>query len=229
MIKAASNQATAQPVRMAVYTRKSTDENLDAEMNSLEVQREAAESYIASQRNEGWVCLPQRYDDGGFSGGNTDRPAFKRLMADIEKGLVDGVVVYKLDRLSRSIMDFAGMMEVFNRRGIALVSVTQQFNTTTSMGRLIVHILLSFAQFEREQITERIRDKMSACRRRGKWVGGTVPLGYAVAPGGGRLVIEPDAAERVQSIFGLYLEHGSLMAVVDELRRREWSTVCRPR
>ncbi len=196
MIRSATATPGAKPpIRMAIYTRKSTDENLDDEMNSLEVQRETAEAYIASQKAEGWVALPQRYDDGNCSGGNTDRPAFKRLMADIEAGRVDGIVVYKLDRLSRSILDFAKMMEVFDARGIALVSVTQQFNTSTSLGRLIVHILLSFAQFEREQIAERIRDKMAACRRRGKWVGGSVPLGYAVAPGGGRLVVDEDAAE----------------------------------
>ena len=166
------------PVRCAIYTRKSTEEGLEQEFNSLDAQREAAEAYIASQQHEGWVCLPDRYDDGGFTGGNMDRPAFQRLLADIEAGKVDCVVVYKVDRLSRSLLDFARIMEMFERHQVSFVSVTQQFNTTTSMGRLTLNILLSFAQFEREIISERTRDKIAAARRKGKWTGGRPVLGY---------------------------------------------------
>ena len=164
----------------AVYTRKSTEEGLDQEFNSLDAQRESAEAYIASQQNEGWGCLPDFYDDGGFTGGNMDRPALHRLMTDIEAGKIDCVVVYKVDRLSRSLLDFARIMEVFDRHKVAFVSVTQQFNTATSMGRLVLNVLLSFAQFEREIIGERIRDKIAAQRRKGKWTGGTPVLGYDV-------------------------------------------------
>ena len=154
-------------IRCAIYTRKSTEEGLEQDFNSLDAQREAGEAYIASQRNEGWECLSNRYDDGGFSGGNVDRPAFQRLMADVEAGKVDCIVVYKIDRLSRSLMDFARIMETLERCGVSLVSVTQQFNTTSSMGRLTLNILLSFAQFEREIISERTREKMAAARRSG--------------------------------------------------------------
>ena len=172
-----------QPVRKlrcAVYTRKSTEEGLEQEFNSLHAQREACEAYIASQRSEGWVLVRERYDDGGFSGGTLERPALQRLLADIEDGLVDVVVVYKIDRLSRSLMDFSKLVEVFDRDGVTFVSVTQSFNTTTSMGRLTLNILLSFAQFEREVIGERIRDKIAASRQKGMWMGGYVPLGYDV-------------------------------------------------
>ena len=158
--------------RCAIYTRKSTEEGLEQEFNSLDAQREACEAFVASQRGEGWELLPDRYDDGGYSGGNTDRPALKRLMADVEAGRVQVVVVYKLDRLSRSLLDFTKLMEVFDARKVAFVSITQKFDTSSSMGRLMLHILLSFAQFEREMIAERTRDKMSAARRKGKWVGG---------------------------------------------------------
>jgi site-specific DNA recombinase len=154
-------------LKCAVYTRKSTEEGLDQDFNSLDAQRESAEAYIKSQENEGWVCLPDRYDDGGFTGGNMDRPALKALIRDIEAGKVDCVVVYKVDRLSRSLLDFAKMLEVFERKNVAFVSVTQQFNTTNSMGRLMLNVLLSFAQFEREIISERTRDKMAAARRKG--------------------------------------------------------------
>jgi len=210
--------------RCAVYTRKSSDEGLRQDFNSLDAQREAAEAYIASQKAEGWVCLPDRYDDGGFTGGNMERPGLQRLVADIDAGKVDCVVVYKVDRLSRSLMDFAKIVETFERHNVSFVSVTQHFNTTSSMGRLTLNILLSFAQFEREIIGERIRDKIAASRQRGKWTGGTPILGYDVdrTSGGPRLVINPDEASRVCQIFELYLERGSLLPVVAELERRDW-------
>ena len=157
--------------RCAVYTRKSTDEGLEKEFNSLDAQRESCEAYIASQRSEGWVLVHDRYDDGGVSGGTLERPALKRLLADIEAGLVDVVVVYKIDRLSRSLMDFAKLVQIFDQNEVTFVSVTQSFNTTTSMGRLTLNILLSFAQFEREVIGERVRDKIAASRARGMWMG----------------------------------------------------------
>jgi site-specific DNA recombinase len=159
-------------VRCAIYTRKSSEEGLDQNFNSLDAQRESAEMYIASQRHEGWVCSPDRYDDGGFTGGNMDRPALARLLADIAARKIQAVVVYKVDRLSRSLLDFAKMMETFDKYHVAFVSVTQQFNTGTSMGRLVLNVLLSFAQFEREIISERTRDKIAATRRKGKWTGG---------------------------------------------------------
>jgi site-specific DNA recombinase len=211
-------------VRCAIYTRKSTDEGLSQEFNSLDAQREAAEAYIASQRHEGWLLVPDQYNDGGFSGANMERPALQRLLADIDVGRVDCVMVYKVDRLSRSLLDFARIMETFDKRGVSFVSVTQQFNTTASLGRLTLNILLSFAQFEREMIAERTRDKMSAARRKGKWVGGIPVLGYDVDPKGGRLVINQDEAKQVCSIFSLYLEHRSLIPTVRELNRRGWST-----
>jgi site-specific DNA recombinase len=180
-MKQARSQAKVTPkMRCAVYTRKSSEEGLDMEFNSLDAQREACEAYIASQKPEGWVLVHDRYDDGGVSGGTLERPALKRLLADIERGQVDVVVVYKIDRLSRSLMDFAKLVEVFERRNVTFVSVTQSFNTTTSMGRLTLNILLSFAQFEREVIGERIRDKFAASRKKGMWMGGFVPLGYRV-------------------------------------------------
>jgi len=211
-------------IRCAIYTRKSTEEGLDQEFNSLDTQREAGEAYIASQRQVGWRLLAQRYDDGGFSGGTLDRPALQRLLADVEAHQVDCVVVYKVDRLSRSLLDFARLMDRFDQRSVSFVSVTQQFNTTTSLGRLTLNILLSFAQFEREIISERTRDKMSAARRKGKWVGGTPLLGYDVDPGGGRLVVNPKEAQRVREIFELYRRHRSLHTVVAELARRGWTT-----
>jgi len=209
-------------VRCAIYTRKSTDEGLDQDFNSLDAQRESAEAYILSHKHEGWVCLPERYDDGGFTGGNMERPALKRLLADVEAGEIDCVVVYKVDRLSRSLLDFARIMETFEKHGVSFVSVTQQFNTTNSMGRLTMNILLSFAQFEREIIAERTRDKMSAARRKGKWMGGGLVLGYDVAPRGGRLVVNEEEAAQVRAIYELYLEHRSLIPVVRELDRRGW-------
>ena len=174
-------KATSKPaVRCAIYTRKSCEEGLELEFNSLHAQRESAEAFIKSQQNEGWTCNPEQYDDGGFSGGSLDRPALNRLLADIEAGKVDCVVVYKVDRLSRSLMDFSRIMETFDKFNASFVSVTQQFNTTHSMGRLTLNILLSFAQFEREIIGERIRDKIAAQRRKGKWAGGHPVLGYDV-------------------------------------------------
>ena len=164
--------AASKAIRCAVYTRKSSEEGLEKEFNSLDAQRESGEAYIRSQIGEGWVLLPDRYDDGGFTGGNMDRPAVKRLMADIAAGKVDVVVVYKVDRLSRSLLDFARMMQAFDEHKVSFVSVTQQFNTASSMGRLVLNVLLSFAQFEREIISERTRDKIAATRRKGKWSGG---------------------------------------------------------
>ena len=161
----------APKVRCAIYTRKSTSEGLDSDFNTLDAQREAAEYFIRAMAGEGWEALPHRYDDGGFTGANTDRPALKRLLADIEAGAVDCVVVYKVDRLSRSLMDFAKLLALFDQKDVTFVSTTQNFNTTNSMGRLTLNILLSFAQFEREMIAERTRDKMAAARKRGKWLG----------------------------------------------------------
>ncbi len=194
-------------LRCAVYTRKSSEEGLDMEFNSLDAQREACEAYVASQKPEGWVLVPGRYDDGGFSGGTLERPALKRLLADIEDGRVDVVVVYKIDRLSRSLMDFAKLVEVFDRNGVTFVSVTQSFNTTTSMGRLTLNILLSFAQFEREVIGERIRDKFAASRKKGMWMGGHPPLGYDVRDR--KLVVNAAEAATVRMIFERFLTVGS--------------------
>ena len=216
--------AASQPVTMrcAIYTRKSTQEGLEQEFNSLDAQREAGEAFVASQRHEGWVVLPDRYDDGGFTGGNVDRPALKRLLSDIQAGGIDCVVVYKVDRLSRSLLDFARIMEVFDEHHVSFVSVTQQFNTSTSMGRLMLNVLLSFAQFEREIIAERTRDKMSAARRKGKWTGGVPVLGYDLCDR--RLLVNDDEADQLRAIFELYLERMSLLAAVKELDRRGWRT-----
>jgi DNA invertase Pin-like site-specific DNA recombinase len=220
-MKARSSASTVMPaatkkLRCAVYTRKSTDEGLDKEFNTLDAQREACEAYIASQRAEGWVLVRDRYDDGGFSGGTLERPALKRLLYDIEAGLVDVIVVYKIDRLSRSLMDFAKLVEVMDAHGVTFVSVTQSFNTTTSMGRLTLNILLSFAQFEREVIGERIRDKFAASRARGMWMGGKVPLGYYVRDR--KLVPNEDEAARVRRVFVLFVETGSGIETVRRLQ-----------
>ncbi len=209
-------------VRCAIYTRKSTEEGLEQSFNTLDAQREAGEAFVNAQRHEGWVVLPQKYDDGGYTGANMDRPALKRLLADVESGVANCVVVYKVDRLTRSLLDFAKIMEVLDKCGATFVSVTQQFNTTSSLGRLTLNILLSFAQFEREMISERTRDKMGAARRKGKWVGGNPILGYDVAPQGGALVVNQEEAQRTREIFALYLEMGSLIPVVEELDRRGW-------
>jgi len=209
-------------VRCAIYTRKSTEEGLEQEFNTLDAQRDAAEAFIRSQRGEGWVALEEHYDDGGFTGANMDRPALQKLLQDVRDGLVDCVMVYKVDRLTRSLLDFARIMEVLDKHGVSFVSVTQQFNTTSSLGRLTLNILLSFAQFEREMIAERTRDKMSAARRKGRWIGGIPMLGYDISERGGALVVNENEAARVRAIFNLYLEHGSLIPVVQELNRRGW-------
>jgi len=194
-------------LRCAVYTRKSSEEGLEQEFNSLDAQRDSCEAYIASQKSEGWVLVPDRYDDGGISGATLERPALKRLLTDIEAGRVDVIVVYKIDRLSRALMDFAKLVEVFDRHSVTFVSVTQSFNTTTSMGRLTLNILLSFAQFEREVIGERIRDKFAASRKRGMWMGGFVPLGYEVKER--KLIINEAEAATVRMIFDRFLKVGS--------------------
>jgi DNA invertase Pin-like site-specific DNA recombinase len=204
---AASGKPIVRKVRCAVYTRKSSEEGLDQEFNSLDAQREACEAYVASQRAEGWLLLQDRYDDGGVSGGTLERPALKRLIVDMEAGMVDVVVVYKIDRLSRSLMDFAKLVEVFDAQNVTFVSVTQSFNTTTSMGRLTLNILLSFAQFEREVIGERIRDKFAASRARGMWMGGWAPLGYDVKDR--KLVVNEAEANTVRMIFERFARIGS--------------------
>jgi site-specific DNA recombinase len=220
----ANGTPTARTIRCAIYTRKSTEEGLDQDFNSLEAQRAAAEAYIASQHQEGWLCLPARYDDGGYSGGTLDRPALQRLRADLATGQIDCVLTYKVDRLSRSLLDFAALMACLDEHHVAFVSVTQQFNTATSMGRLILNVLLSFAQFERELIAERTRDKIAAARRQGKWVGGMPLLGYDVDPHGSKLRVNAEEAERVRAIFALYLHYGALPPVLQELQRRGWRT-----
>jgi site-specific DNA recombinase len=203
-------------VRCAVYTRKSSEEGLEQEFNSLDAQREACEAYIASQKPEGWVLVPDRYDDGGISGATLERPALQRLLADIEARRVDVVVVYKIDRLSRALMDFAKLVEVFDRNSVTFVSVTQSFNTTTSMGRLTLNILLSFAQFEREVIGERIRDKFAASRKKGMWMGGFVPLGYDVKDR--KLIVNQADAKKVRMIFERFIKIGSATTLVRTLR-----------
>ncbi|HRK98460.1 MAG TPA: recombinase family protein [Alphaproteobacteria bacterium] len=208
--------------RCAIYTRKSTEEGLDQDFNSLDAQREAAEHHIRAQAHEGWVLIPQRYDDGGFSGGSMERPAVRRLIHDIENGLIDVVVVYKIDRLSRSMADFMKFMELFDKRKVSFVSVTQHFNTDTSMGRLTLNILQSFAQFEREMTAERIRDKFAASKRKGMWMGGVPPLGYNVR--NRKLEINPQEAEIVQYIFHRYIEMGSTTILVKELAEKGYTT-----
>ena len=202
-------------VRCAVYTRKSTEEGLEHEFNTLHAQREACAAFILSQKHEGWQLLPEFYDDGGYSGGNMERPGLKQLMADVESGRVDVIVVYKVDRLSRSLADFAKIVEVLDRVGASFVSVTQAFNTTTSMGRLTLNVLLSFAQFEREVTGERIRDKVAASKKKGMWMGGPVPLGYDVKDR--KLVLNPAEAATVRQIFERYAALGSGPQLVDEL------------
>ena len=209
------SQRPVRKLRCAAYTRKSSEEGLELEFNSLHAQREAALAYIASQRSEGWIALPDHYDDGGISGGTLERPALQRLLRDIEAGMVDVVVVYKIDRLSRSLTDFARLVDVFERHNVTFVSVTQQFNTTTSMGRLTLNVLLSFAQFEREVIGERIRDKFAASRKKGMWMGGWPPLGYEV--GDRRLVVIEREVALVRRIFDRFAKTGSALAVAREL------------
>jgi DNA invertase Pin-like site-specific DNA recombinase len=204
--------------RCAVYTRKSTEHNLDLEFNSLDAQREACEAYIKSQAHEGWRLLADRYDDGGLSGASLERPALQTLLSDIRAGRIDIVVVYKVDRLTRSLADFAKLVELFDQHAVSFVSITQSFNTTSSMGRLTLNVLLSFAQFEREVIGERVRDKIAASKRKGIWVGGPVPLGYRVADK--KVVVVPVEEAAVRTIFSRYLELGSIGALLEDLDRR---------
>jgi site-specific DNA recombinase len=216
-------QRTERPtIRCAIYTRKSSEEGLEQEFNSLDAQRASAEAYIASQKAEGWACLPDRYDDGGYTGGNMERPALTRLLDDIRVGKVDCVVVYKVDRLSRSLMDFARMMGEFEKFKVSFVSVTQQFNTTHSMGRLTLNILLSFAQFERELVSERTRDKIALARQRGKYAGGRPVLGYDAVDT--RLVVNEEEACRVREIFATYLRTESIGRTVAEANAKGWTT-----
>ena len=202
-------------LRCAIYTRKSTEDGLEQEFNSLDAQREACAALVTSQTGLGWKPVPERYDDGGISGGTMERPALQRLLVDIGDGKIDVVVVYKIDRLTRSLMDFARMVEIFDANNVSFVSVTQQFNTTTSMGRLTLNVLLSFAQFEREVTAERIRDKIAASKKKGMWMGGTIPFGYRVE--NRKLIIDEAAAAEVRTLFGRYLELGSVPALVREL------------
>ena len=220
-----SNKHPAKPeirktYRCAIYTRKSTEEGLEQEFNSLDAQREAGELYIKSQKHEGWECLDTKYDDGGFTGANMERPGLRRLLADIAAGKIDCVVVYKVDRLSRSLLDFARIIEIFDRHQVTFVSVTQSFNTASSMGRLTLNVLLSFAQFERDMISERTRDKMRAARRKRRWIGGKPILGYNVE--NTKLVVEPLESLRVKQIFDLYLEMKSTLQVARVLNERGW-------
>ena len=204
--------------RCAIYTRKSTEYNLELAFNSLDAQREACEAYIKSQAHEGWRLIPGRYDDGAFSGASLDRPALQQLLADVRAGKIDIVLVYKVDRLTRSLADFAKLIELFDAHGVSFVSVTQSFNTSSSMGRLTLNVLLSFAQFERELIGERVRDKIAASKRKGLWVGGPVPLGYAAVDK--KILVVPAEAAAVRTIFARYLELGSVRALAEDLDRR---------
>lgn len=212
-------------VRCAIYTRVSTEQGLDQDFNSLDAQYEASQAYIRSQAHAGWSLIRTKYDDGGFSGGNTDRPALQQLLQDIRTNRIDVIVVYKVDRLTRSLADFAKLVELFDQHNVSFVSVTQQFNTTTSMGRLTLNVLLSFAQFEREVTSERIRDKVAASKRKGIWVGGRTPIGYAVKDRK-VIVVEPEA-ETVRTIFRLYLKLGSIGVLLEELRKRQIVTTVR--
>jgi DNA invertase Pin-like site-specific DNA recombinase len=209
---------TSKSVRCAVYTRVSTDQGLEQDFNSLDAQYDSSQAYIRSQAHAGWTLLRGKYDDGGFSGGNTERPALQRLLQDVRAGKVDVIVVYKVDRLTRSLADFAKLVELFDQHNVSFVSVTQQFNTTTSMGRLTLNVLLSFAQFEREVTSERIRDKIAASKRKGLWVGGMVPLGYDAKDR--KITVNEAEAERVRTIFRSYLNFGSLNLLMTELRQR---------
>ena len=222
MTKPPDKLKVVRKLRCAIYTRKSSEEGLEQEFNSLHAQREACEAYIASQRSEGWVLVRDQYDDGGISGGTLDRSGLQLLLEDIEDGLADVVVVYKIDRLSRSLADFAKLVEVFDRNGVTFVSVTQSFNTTTSMGRLTLNILLSFAQFEREVTAERIRDKIAASRRKGMWMGGVPPYGYRVE--NRKLLVDEESAGHVRWIFARFLEIGSATELAREVGARSIRT-----
>jgi len=216
---------SVKPVRCAVYTRVSTEHGLDQEFNSLDAQHDAASAYIKSQARAGWTLIRSRYDDGGYSGGSTDRPDLQRLLDDVRARKIDVIVVYKVDRLTRSLADFAKLVELFDAPGVSFVSVTQQFNTTTSMGRLTLNVLLSFAQFEREVTSERIRDKIAASKRKGLWVGGNLPLGYKMMDG--KIAIVEEEAELVRSIFRRYLELGSVNELLRDLKERNIRTKAR--
>jgi DNA invertase Pin-like site-specific DNA recombinase len=221
-------EPSAKVVRCAIYTRTSSEEGLSQEFNSLEAQRECGEAYIRSQRQAGWTLLPTRYDDGGYTGANLQRPALERMLTDMRAGAIDCVVLYKVDRLSRSLFDFARLMQMFSEQGVSFVSVTQQFNSSTPMGRLTLHVLLSFAQFEREIVSERTRDKKGAARRKGKWMGGTPILGYDV-DGQSRLQLHEAEAAQVREIFALFVGNQSLEETLAEMagrgwRRKQWRT-----
>src|SRR3989338_660225 len=212
----------------AIYTRKSTNEGLDRDFTTLDNQRESAESYINSQKNEGWIILPEKYDDGGYTGANTDRPALQKLIADIKEGKINCIVVYKVDRLSRSLLDFVQLLELFEKSGVVFVSVTQSFNTNNSMGRLTLNILLSFAQFEREIISERVKDKMGAARKKGKWLGGRPILGYDLDKVNHKIVINEKDAKLVREIFDLYLKERSFLRVAKLLNEKGYLTKRHP-
>src|SRR3974377_1935413 len=210
------------PVRCAIYTRGSTEQGLDQDFNSLDAQYEASAAYIKSQAHAGWTLIKARYDDGGYSGGNTDRPGLQRLLGDVQVEKIDVIVVYKVDRLTRSLADFAKLIELFDAHNVSFVSVTQQFNTTTSMGRLTLNVLLSFAQFEREVTSERIRDKIANSKRKGLWVGGPLPLGYELKDG--KLTVVEEEAEQVRMIFRRYLEVSGINELVRDLRAKNFCT-----
>jgi DNA invertase Pin-like site-specific DNA recombinase len=220
---AEQEQVRSSGLRCAIYTRKSTEEGLTQEFNTLEAQRESAEAYVQSQLHLGWIALTEHYDDGGYTGANLERPALRKLLVDIEADRIDCVLVYKVDRLSRSLLDFARLMEIFERCHVSLVSITQPLNTTGSLGRLTLNILLSFAEFERQMIADRTRDKMAAARRKGKWVGGTPVLGYDIAETGCKLVVNQEEARRVHAIFTLYMQHRSVSSLLAEIRARNWT------
>src|SRR6202453_3930166 len=214
-------------MRCGIYTRKSSEEGLDRSFNSLDAQREAGEAFVLSQRHEGWRTLPARYDDGGYSGGTMDRPGLRKLLEDVQSNKVNVVVVYKVDRLTRSLSDFAKIVEALDAKGVSFVSVTQQFNTTNSMGRLTLNILLSFAQFEREVTGERIRDKIAASKKKGMWMGGPIPLGYDLDTR--KLIPHSTEAELVRNIFALYLKLGCVLKLLAQLKRenvktKSWAT-----
>jgi site-specific DNA recombinase len=218
----AMKPASVKLVRCAIYTRVSTDQGLDQEFNSLDAQYDASSAYIKSQAHAGWTLIKARYDDGGYSGGSTDRPNLQRLLDDIRARKIDVIVVYKVDRLTRSLADFAKLVELFDAHGVSFVSVTQQFNTTTSMGRLTLNVLLSFAQFEREVTSERIRDKIAASKRKGLWVGGPLPLGYQMKDG--KIAVVENEAEQVRLIYRRYLELSGVNALVRDLKERNIRT-----
>src|SRR6266568_1863706 len=216
-----ATEPSAKVVRCAIYTRTSSEEGLSQEFNSLDAQRECGEAYIRSQRQAGWTLLPARYDDGGYTGANLQRPALERLLADMRAGAIECVVLYKVDRLSRSLFDFARLMRMFEEQGVSFVSVTQQFNSSTPMGRLTLHVLLSFAEFEKDLASERTRDKKGAARRKGKWMGGTPMLGYEV-DGRSRLQVNEAEAAQVREVFGLFVGNGSLEETLAEMEGRGW-------